>query len=55
MTKEEISISSNVDRDLWLKGLPNELIQCFINIFNNSKDAMKETNPPKQTYFYKRV
>ncbi len=53
VTKEEISISSNVDSDLRLKGLPNELIQCFINIFNNSKDAMKETNTQNRHIFIK--
>ena len=28
--------------DIEINGYPNELIQCFINIFNNSKDAFWE-------------
>ncbi len=36
-----IKVNINVPKDISLNGYPNELIQCFINIFNNSKDALK--------------
>ena len=39
-----IEIILNVDNNIDLNGYENELIQCFINIFNNSKDAFKENN-----------
>ena len=35
-----LDTSSNIE----IMGYPNELIQCFINIFNNSKDAFVENN-----------
>lgn len=34
-----IEVILEIDTPIKLKGFPNELIQCFINIFNNSKDA----------------
>ena len=34
-----IHIKLNVDKNINWKSYPNELTQCFINIFNNSKDA----------------
>jgi len=35
----DIHIKMNVDNKINLYGYPSELIQCFINIFNNAKDA----------------
>ena len=38
----------NFEDNIKIDGYPNELIQCLINIFNNSKDALeeiKEENP----------
>ncbi len=35
-----------------VKGYPNELIQCFINIFNNSKDALKENNNDEERFVF---
>jgi PAS domain S-box-containing protein len=35
----DIDIHSNVENGLKFKGYPNELIQCYMNIYNNSKDA----------------
>ncbi|MEA3290630.1 MAG: ABC transporter substrate binding protein [Campylobacterota bacterium] len=37
-----IHIILDIQEDIELKGFPNELIQCFINIFNNSKDAFHQ-------------
>jgi signal transduction histidine kinase len=39
-----IQLILDLDEDIQIKGYPNELIQCFINIFNNSKDAFIENN-----------
>ena len=37
--------------DIFIDGYPNELIQCFINIFNNSKDAFEELNQKNPLVF----
>ena len=37
-----IKIVLNLENDLEINGYNNELIQCFINIFNNAKDVLKE-------------
>ena len=41
----------DLDDDIFINGYPNELIQCFINIFNNSKDAYEETNQKNPLFF----
>jgi signal transduction histidine kinase len=51
--KEGITVLIDIDRSIKVNGLPNELIQCFINIFNNSKDAFKETLPDSKYFFIK--
>ena len=38
----DIHLISNIKENINIKGYPNELIQCFINIFNNAKDALKD-------------
>ena len=38
---DNIIVKSDVKDDITLYGFPNELIQCFINIFNNAKDVLK--------------
>jgi len=38
----EIELILKINKDININGYENELIQCFINIFNNSKDALKE-------------
>jgi signal transduction histidine kinase len=37
-----IKLVLNLEKDIKINGYNNELIQCFINIFNNAKDALKE-------------
>ena len=37
-----ITLVKDIRSDYILKGFENELIQAFINIFNNSKDALKQ-------------
>jgi polar amino acid transport system substrate-binding protein len=46
--KNNINMIYNFEDNIKIDGYPNELIQCLINIFNNSKDALeeiKEENP----------
>ncbi|MEA3354158.1 MAG: cache domain-containing protein [Campylobacterota bacterium] len=45
-----ITLQTKLDDSLRLYGYPSELIQCFINIFNNAKDAFKNSNSDK--YFF---
>jgi signal transduction histidine kinase len=37
-----INLRLDLNDTIQINGYPNELIQCFINIFNNSKDALLE-------------
>lgn len=46
--KYNINLVLDLDSNLVLTGYPNELIQCFINIFNNSKDAFLQNNIPEE-------
>ncbi|MEA1914261.1 MAG: HAMP domain-containing sensor histidine kinase [Campylobacterota bacterium] len=38
-----IDVELDLQKDNEVQGYPNELTQCFINIFNNAKDALKNT------------
>ena len=38
----EICIIQDIPKDIIIDGYANELTQCFINIFNNAKDALTE-------------
>ena len=40
--KEVIEIIVDIDEEIAIDGYPNELVQCFINIYNNAKDAFHE-------------
>ena len=40
--KYHMQVILELKEHIKVKGYPNELIQCFINIFNNSKDALVE-------------
>ena len=35
-----INLELDLNENIIINGFPNELIQCFINIFNNAKDAL---------------
>ncbi len=50
--KHNIQVILDLDENIELKGFPNELLQCFINIFNNSKDALIENNPENERYIF---
>jgi len=36
----DIKLVLDLDKKIKLNGFPNELIQCYMNIFNNAKDAL---------------
>ncbi len=42
-----IKVVKDIDENIRVHGYPNELIQCFINIFNNAKDALKDKEHEK--------
>jgi len=46
-----INIILELEEHIQIKGYPNELIQCFINIFNNAKDAMVMNNIPEDNRY----
>jgi len=43
LIKETIKIIVDVDKEINIDGYPNELVQCFINLYNNAKDAFNES------------
>jgi PAS domain S-box-containing protein len=43
----QILIKQDIQKDIVINGYPNELVQCFINIFNNSKDVLKDIKDEK--------
>jgi len=47
----DIKIIKNIDKNLTIYGNENELNQCLINIFNNSKDAFNEKNVKNRLFF----
>jgi len=49
----EIDVVLDLDDKIQIVGYPNELIQCFINIYNNSKDAFKEVQGENKFIFIK--
>jgi len=46
-----INMILDLDEDIELIGYPSELIQCFMNIYNNSKDAMTKLNEKDKLIF----
>jgi len=40
--KHNIEIIQDIEKGIEINGYENELTQCFINIFNNAKDALNE-------------
>jgi len=47
-----INVVLNLEEDINVNGYPKELIQCFINIFNNAKDALVENNEEDNRYIF---
>ncbi len=46
-----IHVVLDLEENINLHGYPNELIQCFINIFNNSKDAFNDNGIKEEDRF----
>ena len=49
--KYHIEVIEDIDKDIYLDGYSNELVQCFINIFNNSKDVLKNVKDNERYLF----
>ena len=47
-----INIVLDLKEYISINGYPNELIQCFINIFNNAKDVLIENNEEDNRYIF---
>lgn len=45
-----INLIQDIQDGIIIFGYPNELIQCFINIFNNSKDAFKDISEDRYLF-----
>ncbi|MEA3352720.1 MAG: ATP-binding protein [Campylobacterota bacterium] len=45
-----INLIEDYEKPIQINSYPNELIQCFINIFNNSKDVLKDIDTDR--YFF---
>ena len=48
---EHINIILDIEEDITLYGYPNELVQCFMNLFNNSKDALQTIDEENRYIF----
>ena len=48
---ENIDIVLNLTKDLQVDAYYNELIQCYLNLYNNSQDAFIELNISKRVIF----
>ncbi len=47
----EIEFIVDVEEDIFLNGYPNELIQCYMNIFNNAKYAYEQNEIETKLFF----
>jgi len=47
-----IQVIISLIEDINIQGYPNELIQCFINIFNNAKDALVDKNQEEDRFVF---
>jgi len=50
--KHQIQVVVDIPNDTKIESYPNELTQCFINIFNNAKDALIENNEVDNRYIF---
>ena len=48
-----IKVILELEDNVMIHGYPNELIQCFMNIFNNSKDILKDIDEHDRYIFIK--
>jgi signal transduction histidine kinase len=49
--EHQIKVKIDIDTNIELIGLPHELNQTFINLFNNSKDALKSLDEESRLIF----
>jgi signal transduction histidine kinase len=47
---EHLEIVLDLDDSLEIEGYPNELIQCYMNLFNNAKDALQDSKNKKYIF-----
>ncbi len=47
-----INIILNIEENIQIMGNSNEFIQCFINIFNNSQDAIEKNNQEDNRFMF---
>ncbi len=50
--RNNITIILDLEENIKIQGYPNELIQCFMNIFNNAKDALIEHNEEDDRFIF---
>ena len=50
--KHNIQVILDLEEHIDIKGFPNELVQCFINIFNNAKDALNTQVIDDEKYIF---
>ena len=51
LIQNEIEFIWDIEEDVFLNGYPNELIQCYMNIFNNSKYAYTQNQIETKLFF----
>ena len=49
---KKIDIVLEFEEEITIKGSPNQYIECFINLFNNSNDAFIENNNDNDKYIF---
>lgn len=52
ITKYNINLILDLDESSTVKGFSDELIECFVNIFNNSKDAVVANQDKDNRYIF---
>jgi signal transduction histidine kinase len=53
LKSHDIHIDLNLDDEITIYGYENELVQCFMNIYNNAKDALIERKKEDRKFFVK--
>jgi len=51
MKNNNITVIDDIDENIQINGYPDDIIQCFMNIFNNAKDALKEIEIDEKVIF----
>ncbi|MBI3874169.1 MAG: cache domain-containing protein [Arcobacter sp.] len=49
--EHNIKIIFDLQDDITINGYDNELVQCYINIFNNARDELKEISEDQRLFF----